>query len=312
MSFPRIVVLGSTSLFFLIGFLGVVKKVATKGTRAAAVHVEAYRDTISAFPKGQKLSAPVLVNGDFPKIDRMEGLFSVTGKLLPIVETIVYTSSVPWLKGRPAWISDYATHFSTSRHFIARSLSDTPNYLAPKVFQGNRFNVFRSDKQVQFCLVVDQSRCKMGLYYYDLGRDERVLLKVYSVGLGKQLKDAVSMTPMGLFPLGDNVGIYNKGMMGYYLDKKIEMIQVFGTRWIPFGEKGLGIQGAPWVRGKGSELREDLSSIGKYESDGCIRMAQEDVEELYAIVVTRPTFIQVVEDVSRAQLPGKEVDTPTR
>ncbi|MBS0654779.1 MAG: L,D-transpeptidase, partial [Verrucomicrobia bacterium] len=35
-------------------------------------------------------------------------------------------------------------------------------------------------------------------------------------------------------------------------------------------------------------------SLGKYESDGCIRMQTKDVEELFAIVSTRETIVEIV------------------
>ena len=77
---------------------------------------------------------------DFPNIDRIFQLYSTGPSRLPIVETITYSSSVPWLKGRPAWIADYATYFNTSRHFIARSLNGRADYFSQKVSEGSKFN----------------------------------------------------------------------------------------------------------------------------------------------------------------------------
>jgi hypothetical protein len=104
--------------------------------------------------------------------------------------------------------------------------------------------------------------------------------------------------------------------MGIFPDQKIEMIRVFGTRWIPFERevegctemaKGFGIHGAPWVldADKG-QLIEDRSKIGQYDSDGCIRLSSEDVEEIFSIVITKPTFVELVKDFSMAKLPGVE------
>ncbi len=313
MSLPRTFILGSISLFGLIGFLGVVKKIVTGGSKSSEVPALVGQEGTRAFPADRKLSSPILVNGAFPKVERIGQLFDVKQKGSSIVQTITYASSVPWLKGRPAWISDYANHYSTPCSFIARSLTGKTDYRVPKVFEGNKFNVFCADRPIQFYLVVDLSRCQMGLYYYEMDKDERRFLKAYPVGLGKRLGEYLSMTPRGLFPLGSQVGIYNKGDIGYHLDKKVKMVQVFGTRWLPFegkGAKGIGIQGAPWIEDlRAKELKEDASSIGKYESDGCIRMKQKDIEELYAIIVTKPTFIEVVNDACEAELPGKEVNT---
>ena len=83
------------------------------------------------------------------------------------------------------------------------------------------------------------------------------------------------------------------------------MIKVFGTRWIPFEKEiesctapaaGIGLHGVPWVPNSQGELVEDSSSLGKYESDGCVRLATQDIEEIFAIIITRPTTIELVKD----------------
>lgn len=264
-------------------------------------------------------------NDDFPQIDRMYQLFTTGPTKLPIVETITYSSSVPWLKGRPAWIADYATYYATSRHFIARSLNGKPDYFSQKVSTGSRFNVFSKDKKIQFYLLIDISRCKMGFYYLDLDTNERVLLKTYRVGLGRldPRKPSGSMTPVGKYSLGSKIAVYKPGTTGFFHDQKIEMIRVFGTRWIPFDEeldrctapaKGYGIHGVPWIEDTAKEGRlvENRECIGAYDSDGGIQMAAEDMEEIYSIVITRPTVVDIVKDFHDAKLPGVEVATPKR
>lgn len=246
-----------------------------------------------------------------PQADRIEELFDKQGSKLPIVETISYKSHVPWQKGRPAWLSDYASHYSTSRHFIARSLNGRADYLNQELKEGDRFNVLRQDKNFQFYLVVDTSRCKLWFYYIDLDDNQKVLLKTYLVGLGRIDSSKISglLTPIGKYTLGQKIITYKPKAMGTYQGKKAEMITVFGTRWIPFDKeigvctepaKGFGIHGTPWKLGPDGKLSDDPSSLGKYESDGCIRLRSEDVEELYAILVTKPTVIEIVRDFSEA------------
>jgi len=243
---------------------------------------------------------------------------------LPIVETVNYTSSVSWLKGRPAWVADYATHYGTSRHFIARSLNGKLDYFSQKVVEGSKFNVFRKDKKINFHLLVDVSRCKMGFYYIDMDTNERILLKTYRVGLGRAdtKKPSGTLTPLGKYSLGSRVAVYKPEMTGFYQDQKVEMIQIFGTRWIPLDQdlehsssqlKGYGLQGAPWViNSESGQLVEDRNSVGTYTSDGCIRLHAEDIEELFAIVLTKPTCIEIVKDFHEAKLPGIEVAAPSR
>lgn len=270
--------------------------------------------------KANKSSA----HSDFPSIDRMYQLFSFSQTKLPIVETLSYSSTVSWLKGRPAWIADYAAYYGTSRHFIARSMHGKPDYFNQTVASGSKFNVFRRDKNIQFHLLVDITLRKMALYYYDIDTKERVMLKTYVVGVGRidPSRPSGSLTPLGTYTLGDKVAIYSPGVTGFFQDQKTEMIRIFGTRWIPFGmalegatepAKGYGIHGAPWgVDAKSGSLIENKDCIGKYESDGCIRLKLEDMEELFSVVITKPTFVHIVKNFSESSLPGVEVAVPTR
>lgn len=260
---------------------------------------------------------------DFPQIDRIFQLFTLGTSKFPIVETVTYCSTVSWLKGRPAWLADYATHYNTSRHFIARSLNGKSDYFSQKVVEGSRFNVFRTDKRIHFYLLVDISRCKMGFYYVDLDTNERILIKTYSVGLGKAQPQSPSgsLTPLGRYSLGNRIAVYTPGVEGYYQDQKVEMVSIFGTRWIPFDQeiervsapaKGYGLQGIAWHLDKQSgKYVENRQAIGAYESNGCIQLATEDIEEIFAIVISKPTYIEIVKDFHDAKLPGKEVAIPS-
>lgn len=243
-----------------------------------------------------------------PEADRIQELFTTTGKKLPFVETITYKSRVSWQQGRPAWLSDYASHYGTSRHFIARSLNGSADYFKQDVAEGKKFNVFKQDYPLEFHLIIDTSRCKMWLYAIAGESKEKILLKSYLVSLGRldSTKESQSLTPHGKYKLGSRIAIYKPKVMGQYKGQKTEMIRIFGTRWIPFetaiGEttmpaKGLGLHGVPWIENKKGELEEDLSSLGKYESDGCVRLAKSDIEEIYAIVITKPAYVELVADI---------------
>lgn len=251
-----------------------------------------------------------------PEADQVARLFALDSSKFPFVETVSYSSRVPWLKERPAWIADYASHFATSRHFIARSLNRKPDYLTQKVAPGDRFNVFRRDKEISFHLVIDLSRCKLWFYAVDLGENLKYLLKTYRVGLGRldPKRASGSLTPVGTYSLGEKIAIYKPGVYSHFQGREEEMIRIFGTRWIPFDReiegcteaaKGFGIHGAPWVLGE-KGLVEELDKIGRYESDGCVRLASADVEEIFAIVVTKPTYVHLVKSFYEAKVPGMD------
>ena len=261
--------------------------------------------------------SPAPVSEDLPDADRIFQLFSFDSSKLPFVETVSYTSRVPWLKDRPAWIADYASYYETSRHFIARSLNKKIDYFTQKVSFGDRFNVFKKDKNLRFHLLIDLSRCRLWFYAFDADANERILLKTYPVGVGRvdATKTSGFLTPCGKYKLGEKVAIYKPGTLGFFQENKIEMIRVFGTRWIPFDQeiegyteiaKGFGLHGAPWTLDATGQLVEDLSKIGSYDSDGCVRLSSRDMEEIFAIVITKPTTIELVKNFYDAKLPGVE------
>jgi hypothetical protein len=248
---------------------------------------------------------------ELPEGDRLEELFSTTGSKLPFVETIIYKSRVPWQKGRPAWLSDYASHFGTSRHFIARSLNGKADYFKQDVAEGDRFNVLSQDLGLEFHLVVDIGRCK--LWLFALTEKGKTLLKTFPVSLGRKdsAKESGILTPLGKYLLGDKVAIYKPTVMGHYKGQKTEMIRIFGTRWIPFGKeirdttapsKGFGIHGVPWSKNKKGEWEQDETSLGKYESDGCIRLSSDDMETIFAIIISHPAYIELVRDYFDSEL----------
>jgi hypothetical protein len=51
--------------------------------------------------------------------------------------------------------------------------------------------------------------------------------------------------------------------------------------------------------------------LNTYDGNGNIRLASEDIEEIFSIVITKPSFILLVKDFHDARLPGIEVDLPT-
>lgn len=244
-----------------------------------------------------------------PQVDVIDSLFATDSSKLPLVETVTYTSRVPWLSNRPAWIADYASHYETTRHFIARSLNRKTDYFTQKVSPGDRFNVLK--KNVSFYMLIDISACRMWFYGIDEENHKKYLLKTYKIGLGRKdsKKASGSLTPVGQYQLGSKVAIYKPGTMGYFQDRQIEMIRVFGTRWMPFEKeidkcsenaKGYGMHGAPWRIDDKDGLVEEREKIGKYDSDGCIRLFSEDVEEIFAIVISKPAIVEIVNNVKDA------------
>ncbi|PCI95831.1 L,D-transpeptidase [Candidatus Aerophobetes bacterium] len=281
-----------------------------------------YRGVITQEPEDRAVeiddldSIAVSEASKYKFVNNVHRFFTVGLNKFPFVETVSYKGRVSWLQGRPAWIADYASHFSTSRHFIARSLNGKNDYYTQKVSTGDKFNVFSSEVNLEFHLVLDISQHMMWFYAHDVDKDLRYFVRTYKVGCGRVDHDMQSgcLSPLGTFKLSDKIAIFKEGIEGYFKDSKIEMISVFGTRWIPYvGEedntlamiKGYGIHGAPWYRNETTgELEENRASIGQYVSSGCVRLYQEDMEELFSIVITKPTTVQIVKTIKDAKLPG--------
>ncbi|MBI3508532.1 MAG: hypothetical protein HY069_02695 [Chlamydiia bacterium] len=149
------IMIGALVLFAGIGIVAFCKKRMGTGVERSLSSEEPLlsqtpvvfvsKSNIPASPPELTFAQPAKpLKGDFPEIDRIFQLFSTTtSSQLPIVETISYSSAVPWHKGRPAWIADYAIYYNTSRHFIARSLNGKADYFTQTVAEKSKFNVFR-------------------------------------------------------------------------------------------------------------------------------------------------------------------------
>jgi lipoprotein-anchoring transpeptidase ErfK/SrfK len=113
----------------------------------------------------------------------------------------------------------------------------------------------------KFSIRVDKSENDLILFL----EDRRI--KRYRVATG-----ANNGTPVGEFKIVNklvNPTWYHAGAIVPPDSEK----NILGTRWMGFDEPGYGIHGTTMPE-----------SIGKQASLGCIRMLNEDVEELYAII----------------------------
>lgn len=102
------------------------------------------------------------------------------------------------------------------------------------------------------------------LYFYRDGR----LVKEYPVATGRNPE----LTPEGNFTILTK-GVNSPGANS--MDPRL------GSRWM-----GLSAGGARAGHKYGIHGTNEPSSIGKYASEGCIRMQNEDVEELFQMVPT--------------------------
>lgn len=339
MSLPKLFLTVSVALFVIIGSLALIKRSGSEKNSTPPpppiqqevelsllnrVH-EVGRPVLA--PQQTELQSPTLTSvreaQDRPVViehdAEPEGLFALfsKGSGCPIVETISYKSHVPWKGNRPAWLIDYANYYKTPLDFIYRSLNGSGE--VTPIAEGMQFNAFRRDLDFRFHIVVSLSSCRIRLYYVIPQERHVVFLKSYQVCVGRKdpSHDSLSLTPVGMYELGSRVAVFRPRMMGMYKGKQVELMQVFGSHWIPFEKeiegcsepaKGFGIHGTPMCRAEGgSELEEDNSSIGRCESDGCIRLAGKDMKELFSVVSTRPTYVEIVQSFQQSKLLRGEI-----
>jgi lipoprotein-anchoring transpeptidase ErfK/SrfK len=119
----------------------------------------------------------------------------------------------------------------------------------------------------RFSIAIQRSRFRLQLLY------EGSLVKQYPIGVGKDDK-----TPLGTF----KVTVRQKEPDWTYRNPETGRMQIIpygdprnilGDRWIGFNISGYGIHGTT-----------EKSSIGKAVSNGCIRMLNQDVKELFEII----------------------------
>ncbi|RAL21935.1 L,D-transpeptidase [Thermoflavimicrobium daqui] len=131
--------------------------------------------------------------------------------------------------------------------------------------QDEEYVVFKTPYQIE----VNKTTNK--LYLYKKGK----LIKKYSVATGADEKD--NRTPEGTFP------IVTKTKQPQWRNiKGGDPKNPLGPRWhgLKVGDKGRSAQGQ--IYGIHGTIKK--SSIGRHSTNGCIRMYNEDVKELYDIV----------------------------
>jgi lipoprotein-anchoring transpeptidase ErfK/SrfK len=157
-----------------------------------------------------------------------------------------------------------AKKFNTSYAFIMRINNKSRTLI--KI--GERLKILKGE----LSLLVDKSDYTLTILL------NNHFIKQYPVGIGKSDK-----TPIGIFVIDNklvNPTWYSPEGVYQYGDPK----NVLGTRWIGFEDRndlyGYGIHGTA-----------DPDSIGKDMSNGCIRMKNENVEEVFDFVKAKTRVV---------------------
>jgi lipoprotein-anchoring transpeptidase ErfK/SrfK/tRNA(Arg) A34 adenosine deaminase TadA/phosphotransferase system HPr-like phosphotransfer protein len=114
------------------------------------------------------------------------------------------------------------------------------------------------------------------------------VLREYSVGVGKKN----SKTPLGIFEVTERLE-----RKAYWYKPRSDKKVPYGHKNYPFGKLGIFVRIGPSI---GMHSTSWPGSIGKEESDGCIRMRDEDAQQIYNLVpigtkVTIKEFFQAAQ-----------------
>lgn len=131
-----------------------------------------------------------------------------------------------------------------------------------------------------FRIVIERSTCRLYLV------DSDGLFKMYRVGLGKPSHETV----LGRYRIGNKEKNPTWHKPGATPIPPGDPNNELGTRWIPMVPEAENLPSDLGIHGTIRPL-----TVGKYESNGCPRLLNEEVEELYDLVV-RSTPILVVEE----------------
>ncbi|MCM8801321.1 MAG: L,D-transpeptidase family protein [Candidatus Omnitrophica bacterium] len=150
-------------------------------------------------------------------------------------------------------LSKIAAEFKTTAELIMKS----NNLSSDKIIPGRRLKVWTRP----FSIVIDKSQNILIL------KSDEEIIKTYIVSTGVN-----NSTPTGTFKIINKLINPTWFKTGAVVPPDSPE-NILGSRWLGFNIRGYGIHGT-----------SDPQSLGKQATQGCIRMSNADVEELYTIV----------------------------
>jgi len=158
---------------------------------------------------------------------------------------------------------EIARRYRTTVEALQRGNRLNPD--SAKIFPGMILHIYRGDWRI----VVDKEHFKLLLY------DKDRIFKVYDVAVGRQ-----DRTPAGTFKIVNRLrepAWTPPGRIIPYGHPE----NVLGTRWMGIAATG---ETDSALKGYGIHGTWEPQTVGTQASEGCIRMRNEDVEELFDIV----------------------------
>ncbi|MCM8792348.1 MAG: L,D-transpeptidase family protein [Candidatus Omnitrophica bacterium] len=146
-----------------------------------------------------------------------------------------------------------AKEFNTTVELIMQA----NNLKSDRIYPGKKIKIWNQP----FSIIIDKSENTLVL------KSNEEIIKTYVISTGEN-----NSTPTGIFKIVTKI----KNPPWYKVGTVVPPSSpenILGSRWLGFDVKGYGIHGT-----------NDPQNLGKSVTQGCIRMANQDVEELYTII----------------------------
>ena len=150
-------------------------------------------------------------------------------------------------------LTKIAKEFKTTTELIMKS----NNLSNDKIVPGRKVKVWIAP----FNILIDKSQNTLLL------KTDEEIIKTYNVSTGKD-----NSTPVGNFKIANKLSNPTWFKAGAVVPTGSPE-NILGTRWLGFNLPGYGIHGTT-----------DPQSLGRQVTQGCVRMSNSDVEELYSII----------------------------
>ncbi|NCC52560.1 MAG: L,D-transpeptidase [Spartobacteria bacterium] len=263
-----------------------IEQAAGVDTAEPAPAANEVRETVSAAPSGTGNSRDLLAQGaqlykdgnfeearvkffEALKAARNDNERAAIKKVLGKLHTeMIFTprrmeEKVDYTLQRGDSLDALAKRFKTNKELIAKSNGVKGSLIR----EGDRFRILNGT----FRIVVDRSDNELEVFLNDR------FFKLYKVGTGQYEK-----TPLGEFEItgrtAQPVWWRPDGKRVPYGDPE----NLLGTHWLSLNIRGYGLHGT-W----------EPDTIGKHASAGCVRLLNEDIEELYTIIpIGTPVIIK--------------------
>lgn len=247
------------------------------GGSIAETEAELRRKALALIDQAAKSANPIeqariltraLREGALPRDEEQKALASLDdanrrGLLNPRVDEMCMRTEVR--KGDSLWAICKRVEKEAQIHVTPGLIRLVNGLASDAIYPGAKLKV----PNVQASIVVEKSRFRLSVYIGD------IQLRRYLVGLGKS-----NRTPEGEFLIGSRLKDppWYKPGVGPIPPEDPE--NILGTRWLGFAAK----EGFPEAATFGIHGTRDESTIGTESSNGCVRMKNAEVEDLFELI----------------------------